>query len=108
MNSASVFAGTDGCTRTKFTIRTGLATGQHVERKPRIERGIYGACSRDHEQPIAIGLRTDDCLGGDVAGDAGSPRSGLRRRWRRDMCPRASLSRAQLRTAAVYPHFARP
>src|SRR5215475_123475 len=24
------------------------------------------------------------------------------------MCPRALLSRAQLRTAAVYPHFARP
>jgi hypothetical protein len=51
--------------------RNGRNISQEVERKPRIERGIYGACDREHEQPVAIGLRTDDRLGGDVAGGAG-------------------------------------
>jgi len=92
MNSASVFAGTDGGTRTRFITRTSVATGA--------ERGIYGACGREHEQPVAIGLRTDDRLGGDVAGGAG-PVLGderlterLRQPLRHDTWPQCSIRQA--------------
>jgi hypothetical protein len=35
--------------------RNGRNISQEVERKPRIERGFYGACGRDHEQPVPSG-----------------------------------------------------
>jgi hypothetical protein len=56
---------------TRFTIRNGRDISQEVERKPRVEHGTYDASGLDREQPVAIGLRTDDRLGGDVASGAG-------------------------------------